>query len=88
MTINYGTFRHDMIPSRAEVDLTLTATYVSNQVNPSGGGQNPTGPNANNPSGVSSPNKGITNYYGSNGSNQPTPQGPPPTIAQTFTPNK
>lgn len=37
LQITYGIFRHDMIPSRAEVDITLTATYVSNQVPPAGG---------------------------------------------------
>jgi Contractile injection system tube protein len=36
--IIYGIFRHDMIPSRCEIDLTLTATYVSNSVAPSGAG--------------------------------------------------
>lgn len=36
LAITYGIFRHDMIPSRAEVDITLTATYVSNQVAPAG----------------------------------------------------
>jgi hypothetical protein len=37
LQITYGIFRHDMIPSRAEVDISLTATYVTNQVAPSGG---------------------------------------------------
>jgi hypothetical protein len=32
LAITYGIFRHDMIPSRAEVDISLTATYVSSQV--------------------------------------------------------
>jgi hypothetical protein len=40
MNITYGIFRHDMIPSRAEVDLTLTATYVPNQVVSNGAGLN------------------------------------------------
>lgn len=41
MQIQFGIFRHDMIPSRAEVSLTLTATYVSNQVNPGGASTSP-----------------------------------------------
>jgi hypothetical protein len=32
VNITYGIFRHNMIPSRCEVDLQLTAVYVSNQV--------------------------------------------------------
>ena len=32
LNITYGIFRHDMIPSRCEVDLTMTCTYVSNAV--------------------------------------------------------
>ena len=44
LQIQYGIFRHDMIPSRAEVDITLTATYVPSQVTPGGGAStNPTG---------------------------------------------
>lgn len=32
VTITYGIFRHDMIPARCEVDLTMQCTYVSPQV--------------------------------------------------------
>ena len=32
LNITYGIFRHDMIPSRCEVDLTMTCTYVSNAI--------------------------------------------------------
>jgi hypothetical protein len=32
--ITYGIFRHDMIPSRAEVDITMLTSYVPHQVPP------------------------------------------------------
>jgi hypothetical protein len=38
VSITYGIFRHDMIPSRCEVDLTMTTTYVASQVPGSTGG--------------------------------------------------
>ena len=34
LAITYGIFRHDMIPSQCECDITLMATYVQNAVNP------------------------------------------------------
>lgn len=35
--ITYGIFRHDMIPSQCQVDLTMMATYVTNSVPTSAG---------------------------------------------------
>jgi hypothetical protein len=43
VTITYGIFRANMIPSRAEVDLTLTCTYVAPATPATGGGTSTTG---------------------------------------------
>ena len=75
MTITYGIFRHDMIPSQCEVDLTLMATYVQNAVNSN---SQPI-PTSTPPTAVPVPLtvRGTPNVYG-NGGNPPSgPQGPP-----------
>lgn len=45
VNITYGIFRHNMIPSRAEVDIQMTTTYISGQSPPADGSTPATSPN-------------------------------------------
>ena len=68
VNITYGIFRHNMIPSRCEVDLTMTCTYVSSQAPPggsnSGGNSASPGPTQNpNNNAASGPPVSVGNGY-------------------------
>lgn len=74
VAITYGIFRANMIPSRCEVDLTMTATYVSSQIPSTAAPATTPAPTNNIIVGKPNINQGISGYYAS-----PPAAGPPPT---------